>query len=222
MLDVSERQRFGLRFEQIRFINPEQILGTKQRIKHSIQDVCAGGVLRFDKKTFRVTATAVYQETDDSFRKEKQYFVTELTLFCLETGETCYIEWEIDDQLEICFTTREVSAKELCYDNQERVDLDDIDEMADEEETLLFNGVTYDYDDDWSAKWRASNGRNACVFMVDFGNSRTGWITIEGWSEDGDENGDWEYQAFHSISIAPTSIEILALGEKGSADDRPV
>jgi hypothetical protein len=222
MLDIGERQRFDLRFGEIRLINPAQILSPKKRLKYSIQDVGIGGVLRFDKKTFRVTATSVYQETDDKFRREKQYFVTELALFCLETGETQYIEWEIDDQLEICFTTRELSAKALSYDNYECVDFDDIDEMADEEETLILDSVTYDYDDDWSAKWRASDGRNSCVFMVDFVNAHAGWITIEGWSEDGDENGDWEYQAFHSISIAPASIEILSLGEKGSADDRAV
>jgi hypothetical protein len=222
MIDAGERQRFDLRFGEIRLIDPAQILGPKKRLKYSIKDVGIGGVLRFDKKTFRVTATSVYQETDDKFRREKQYIVTELALFCLETGETQYIEWEIDDQLEICFTTRELSAKELSYDNYEPVDFDDIDEMADEEETLILDNVTYDYDDDWSAKWRASDGRNSCVFMVDFGNAHIGWITIEGWSEDGDENGDWEYQAFHSINIAPTSIEILSLGEKGSADGRAV
>ena len=120
MLDVGERQRFDLRFGEIRHINPARILDPKKRLKYSIQDVGVGGVLRFDKKTFRVTATSVYQETDDKFSREKQYFVTELALFCLETGETHYIEWEIDDQLEICLTTRELSAKDLSYDNHER------------------------------------------------------------------------------------------------------
>jgi hypothetical protein len=222
MLDIGEQQRFERRFEEIRRVNPAQLLIPQNRSKYSIRDVGIGGVLRFNKKTCRVTAISVYQETDDSFRRKKQYFVTELTLFCLETGETHYIEWEIDDQLEVCFTIRELAAKELKYDNQEPVSFDDIDEMADEEETLVFNGQTFDYDDDVSAIWRASDGRNACVFMVDFGNDRTGWITIEGWSDDGDENGDWEYQAFQSVSIAPTSIEILCLGEKGSADGRAV
>jgi hypothetical protein len=57
--------------------------------------------------------------------------------------------------------------------------------------------------------------------MVDFGSNR-GWITIEAWSEDGDENGDWDYQAFHSIDVAPSSIEIISLGEKGAVDGRAV
>jgi hypothetical protein len=222
MLDTSERQRFDLRFAEIRQIDPAKIILPAERSRHSIKDVGVGGVLRFEGKNYRVTATGVYRETDDSFRREKQYFVTELTLFCLENGETHFIEWEIDDRLEVCFTTRELAAKALCYDNREAVSFDDMDEMAEEEETLVLDGVTYDYDDDWSAKWRASDGRSSCVFMVEFGNARAGWITIEGWSDDGEENGDWEYQAFHSVDVAPTSIELISLGEKGSADDRAV
>jgi hypothetical protein len=218
MLDVGERQRFDIRFAEIRRIDPARILNPQKRANYSIKDAGAGGILRFNGKTFRVASTSVYQETDDHFRRQKPDRVTELTLFCLESGETHYIEWEIDDQLEVCFTTREISAKELVYDDKTPVDFDDIDEMADEEETLVFGGTAYEYDDDWSAKWSAAGGRSACVFMADFGNERSGWITIEAWSDDGDENGDWEYQAFQSVPITPASIEILSLGEKGFSD----
>jgi hypothetical protein len=221
MLDTGERQRFDLRLAEIRKIKPADIISPGSRAQSSIKDVGLGGVIRLDRKTFRVVATSTYRETDDSFRREKQYLVTELTLFCLETGETHFIEWAIDDTLEICFTTRELSAKELCYDNKERVSLDDIDEMAEEEEILVLDGATYNYDDDWSAKWRASDGRSSCVFMVDFKSNR-GWITIESWSDDGSEDGDWDYQAFHSVDIAPTSIEVVAPGGKGAADERAV
>lgn len=215
MLDIGQRQRFDARFAEIRRIDPARLIRREKRAQYSIRDVGPGGVLRFDGKNLRVTATSVYRETDDLFRREKNFCVTELTLFCLETGATHYMEWEIDDQLEICWTTRELSAKELKYDNGEPVDFDDADEMADEEETLVFDGTTYDYDDDWSARWQASDGRSACVFMIDFGSERTGWITIESWSDDGDENGGWDYQAFHSVAVEPSSIEILSLGEKG-------
>jgi hypothetical protein len=221
MLDTGERQRFDLRLAEIRKINAASIISSGNRAPYSIKDVGIGGILRFENKTYRIVATSVYRETDDRFQREKQFITTELTLFCLETGGTHYIEWSIDDVLEICFTTRELSAKELCYDNHEKVSLDDIDEMAEEEEILLLDGATYSYDDDWSAKWRSSDGRSSCVFMVDFGSNR-GWITIEAWSEDGDENGDWDYQAFHSIDVAPSSIEIISLGEKGAVDGRAV
>jgi hypothetical protein len=211
----SSEQLIKRRFDEIRKINPKEIVAPDQRSRHSIQEVGIGGVMRFDGKTYRITAASEYHETDDSFRRDKKYIITELTLFCLETGDTHYIEWEIDDELEVCFTIRELSEKELVYDNNEKVSLDDADEMADEEETLLYNNAVYDYDDDWSAKWRASDGRSACVFVVEFANARDGWISVESWSDDGEEEGDWEYQAFHSINIAPSSIEILSLGVKG-------
>jgi hypothetical protein len=213
MLTASEKQRFDLRLAEIRRI--EHITPQGRRPQYSIKDVGIGGVIRFEKKTYRVTGTSVYRETDDKFRRDKQYLVTELTLFCLETGETNYIEWAVDDTLEISFTKRELHAKDLRYDNGEPVSLDDIDEMAEEEEILVFDNVTFNYDDDWSAKWLSSDGRKSCVFFVEFGSAASGWITVESWSDDGEEDGDWEYQAFYSVDVAPTAIEVIS--EKGAA-----
>lgn len=215
-LSTAERMEFDRRIAQIRQIDPSAVIEKSERSRLDLRRVKAGGVIRFGGKTYRVTKTATYTETNDRFEKRKNYVVTEFVLFCLENGETRYLEWEFDDELEVSLTERKIPNRELgralTYDDGEIVDLDDIDEIVEKEWELVFHGKTYDYDDDWSALYESSDGRTFCVFLAEFGDDDVGWLTVEAWSEDGKEEGDWEYELYLSLNLSAASIEILSYG----------
>jgi Holliday junction resolvase len=215
MLDQAERSRFDARFAALFSVNPEAVVPSAERHALSITKVGVGGVIRIASEVFVVQKTATYTETDAKFKVAKDYQVTELVLFSLKTGETRYIEWSVDDEVEISFTERKLGRSDLgrfTYDDGEAIDLDDMDEIAENEWEVVLNGKTYDYDDDWPARYVASDGRKSCVYFYEFGTSEMGWLTVEAWSNDGKEAGEWEYEVFVSRNLAAASVEIISLG----------
>jgi hypothetical protein len=57
-----------------------------------------------------------------------------------------------------------------------------------------------------------TDGRKAYVFICEFGDPNTGWLTVEAWSEDGREDGEWEYEVYISHNLSPSAIEIVSYG----------
>lgn len=216
MLEQHERTRFDARFATLWAIDPETVIAANQRHAASLAEVRKGGVVRISGNAYVVTKTATCTETDDKFKKDQSYVVTELTLFSLRTGETRYLEWAVDDEFEISFTERKLTKAEigqrLKYDDGEVVDLDDMDEIVEKEWEVVFAGTTYDYDDDWPARYAASDGRTGFVYFYEFGDSARGWLTVEAWSEDGKEGGAWEYEVYLSHDLLPSSVEIISKG----------
>ncbi len=216
MLEQAERSRFDARFSALWSIKPETVIPAQNRHAASLDEVGIGGVVRIAGNAYVVTKTATCTETDDTFKKNKSYVVTELTLFSLRTGETRYLEWAVDDEFEISFTERKLTKAEvgqrLRYDDGEVVDLDDMDEIVEKEWEVVFAGTTYDYDDDWAARYKASDGRTGFVYFYEFGDSSTGWLTVEAWSDDGKEGGAWEYEVYLSHDLPASSIEIISKG----------
>lgn len=215
-MQTQELQTLDARLAQARLIRPASIIAKEQRSAQDLRQVKQGAVLRFGNKTYRVTATATLTECDKRYKELKKYTVTEFVLFCFETGETRYLEWEYDDELEVSFTERKLSAREvsktLTYDDGEPANLDNLKTLIVEEEwELVFKGKTYDYDDDWYGKYRSSDGREANVFIAEFGDDSVGWLTVECWVDEDGENP--EYEVFLSSDISPRSIEIVSLGE---------
>jgi hypothetical protein len=216
MLEQAERSRFDARFAALWQIKPEAVIPNHDRHAASLAEVGVGGVVRIAGNVYVVTKTATYTETDDKYKKRLDYVVTELVLFSLKTGETRYIEWAIDDELEISFTERKLTKAEigqrLKYDDGEVVDLDDMDEVVDKEWEVVFAGTTYDYDDDWPARYAASDGRTGFVYFYEFGDSTKGWLTLEAWSNDGKEGGTWEYEVYLSHDLSASAVEIISKG----------
>jgi len=222
-LSIQERTNFDQRFHHIRAIDPESVIPTGQRSGHDLSQVRKGGVFSYAGNTYRVTAVATYTETKDDFKPKKNPDVaTELTLFCLETAQTHYIEWLRDDELEIYFTERKISRKQLGthlkYDDGEVVDLDDMDEVAEKEWELFFDGEEFPYDDDGAAMFRSDDGRESHVYSYDFGDEDRGrWLTVEAWTDDPDSDTgtdtDWDYEVYLSITVPPNQIQVMALGE---------
>ena len=222
-LAIAERQMFATRLAALRSIDPGELLPGAERRSYDIRHVCAGGVVRFDGNTYLVQNVATYQEMNESWTKTKTYQATELTLFCLESGDVHYIEWSLDDGLEIMFTERKIPRRELGsdlrYENGETVDVSDIDELAEQEEILSLQGRHYSYDDDWSARFKSDDGRMYYVYLCEFEGKNGQWLTIEAWTDTPKSDEGWEYEAYLSVAIRTEAIEVLCVGkhESGTA-----
>ena len=216
MLDQTERSAFDARFAALWSVDATAVIPQAARHAVSVTEMKSGGMLRIGVEVFVVTKTATNTEMDDKFKKKKDYVVTELVLFSLQTGETRYLEWVVDDGVEISLTERKLSQKEisqrLTYDDGEVIDIDDIDEIAEKKWEIVFQGKTYDYDDDWPAQYQSSDGRVSMVYFYEFGDAKTGWLTVEAWSSDGKESGAWEYEVYVSRDLSPSQIEVLVTG----------
>lgn len=207
-----------------RGIDPVSVIPEDQRHALSVKDVLIGGVIRLSGEVFVVKGTATYTETKNSYKampKGKAYVATELVLFSLKTGETRYIEWGIDDELEVSFTERKIARSELgrslTYDDGEVVDLDDADEIVDKEWELVFKGRTYHYADDWPCRYKSSDGRDFFAYMYEFEADNGHQLTIEGWSSTGSEEDDWEYEVYLSHNVDPASVEVISTGALAEA-----
>lgn len=214
MLSDTERRVFDARFDALFAIDPTKVIKKGNRHGASITEVEKGGVLRFRHDVFVVTDVATCTETDEKYKKHKDYFSTEFTLYSLKTGETRYLEWEKDDDVEISLTERKLKRAELrsklTYSNGEPVDLDDMDDVADDGTDLVFEGKVYSYDDDWPARYVSQDGRTGNVYIYEFGDaSQQHWLTIEAWQEEG---GGEDFEVFVSSNIKPAEIEIISLG----------
>lgn len=211
MLKNPERTSFDARFARLYSIDAQTILTQQLRHSYTIDKVGLGGVMRIGGETYLVQKTAVYKELSENRKKTLDYTVTELVLIALHTGAIRYIEWAIDDELEISFTERKLSTgdlnSQLRHADGSTLDIDE--EIDDLEDGLLFNGQTYRYEDDWPCHYTSSDGRSHQATIYEFGSDRIGWLTIEAWGE-GEE---WEYEGYLSETIHPTSIEVLSTGK---------
>ncbi len=213
-MNVAEKQNFARRLSEIRKI--EKIIPSEKRAEHDIRDIAVGGVLSLYGKTYRVLAVATYTETDDLYAKEKSYVATEYTLFCLETGETHYIEWGVDDEVEISFTQKKLSRsavhRNLAYDDGEIVDVDDMDEIFQKGWDVIYDGTTFSPEDDWPARYVSDDGRSLYVYFYEFESARGEQLTVEAWSDEPDDDGKWEYEIYLSSDVSTNSVQILSLG----------
>ena len=220
-MNTRDSQTYAKRLAAIRSIQPTAILPKGDRAAADFRTIQKGGVIAFRGKNYLVTGVATATEHNKSFEKKKDYVATEYTLRCLRTGATAYIEWEVDDEVEISFTERKITKRELGndlrYDDGYAIDLDGEEgfkHIVNKEWEVVLNGVTYDYDDDWYTLYESDDGRRARAHIAEFGSDDVGWLTIEKWIDDED---DVEYEVFLSSTVAREEIEIYSLGEAAIA-----
>ncbi len=209
----ADRRRFDACFAAVRSIAPGAIIERAERHAFDITAVKKGGVITLDGVHYLVKDVTLYFETDDNFAKELGYKVTELTLFDLKTGATRYLEWEIDDEVEVSFTTKKFTPAELgnaiTYADGEVTDVSDVEDIFAQKWAITFNGTTYRPipDEDWAARFEASDGRKHNAFLYEFAGEDGSYLTIEEW-QDGQK---WEYEVYASKSVDPSDIEVISL-----------
>ncbi|WP_321494949.1 DUF4178 domain-containing protein [uncultured Desulfobacter sp.] len=209
MLSVPEQKSFDQRFSLIRALTPDKVLSKEEQSRLTIMDAGVGGCFTCFDNTYIIQEINTYQEASDNYSKLEDFFVTELTCLCLETGVLGHFEWEFDDELEVCITLDQTKFKRLTDDEGQPIDEDDLDQIADDEDSIVYAGETYDYDDDWAAVYRR-NGREERVYMYEFVNNLSAlFITIEEW-QDGDKE---EYRIYISRPVDPAELTLITRGE---------
>lgn len=198
------------RLEAIRGLNP---LPVKDRKKLDVTSLKKGGYLELDDQTWKVNKLFFYLDVkwNDFSRRKKDYWVTELELFSLNTGKTINIEWEIDDALEISQTTALIKLRDIKFENKS-LSRADLEYIADEEEgEVEVNGVCYEYseEDTWAGLFLKSRDSKEGIPMrsYEFESHDEKYLSIETWHEDDEDRPQRE--AFLSHEIKSHSITVL-------------
>ena len=153
-------------------------LSEEEQLTASIKEVKVDGYLliRIDnsEKLYKVEEMHRYTEG----KKEKwQWF--ELKLFCAQTAEILYLEWEEDDELEVNICTKNVlKLKDIGITAERLWEIDD-----EEEGSLVYNGKTYEYEESDKAKFYRNMGNEGEEYYYwDFETGKTS-IGIECWDK---------------------------------------
>ena len=170
-----------------------------ERYRSSIEQVGARGYIRVVGQLCQVLDVHRY--------REKKWEWYEIELFNIESGDTLYLEWEKDDELEVSLNQPPITLRDI------GATADEIEEMSDEEEgTIRYDGKSYEYEDDYGAVfYRGGAGEGEPVYVYDFETSDERWcLTVEEW---GDERDGYEYEVYVSEYLEPETIEVLVVGE---------
>ncbi len=211
MIDPAVKKSYEERFSIIRTLTPEALVPERQQMELTLKDIGAGAFFSFEGQSFYVKETAVYEETSENFKTRQGYTVTELTCLCLETGETIWFEWEYDDELEISLTQERISFRQLTDEDGESIDEDDLDQIADDQDVVVYKGEKFWYEDDWAAIYERG-GQEEKLFVYEFENEAGNrYLSIEEWQGSVRE----EYQIYTSRPVAPGAVNIIAAKTEG-------
>lgn len=202
------QNNLAAQFQAVRGLSPTP----SQRVcKQDIRQLKKGGYLEIKGNTFLVSDVFRYLEVKwSSFKKKKsEYWVTELQLVNVLTGEKTFIEWEFDDELEVSQTVAEVQLKDLT-ENGKPISRQTLDDIAEEEHGILkYNGQKYHYieDDTWAALfYRNTTDEPLQVRMYEFKGDDGSYLTLELWE---DEDSKPEREAFISKELLVSAINLL-------------
>ncbi len=194
-------RRLDQQFDAVRAM-PEP-LPQRERYKHGIEDLEVGAYFRIGGELRQVVSMSEYRDKTSKWH--------ELEVFGVETGETTYVEWEKDDEVEISLNGPELSLSDV------GVTADEVEEMSDEDEgTISYGGRKYHYDDDYGATYHRGGGAagdsgdsGEKVYFYDFETKDEKWcLTVEEW---GDESEGYEYSVFVSEYYEPDAVEVLVV-----------
>jgi len=187
---------------------------SNDRYKYTLKDIKIGGYISFKNENYLVRSINKYLETKWSFKKKKSdYFVTELELFSLKTGEILFMEWEFDDNFDIYITEKEIKLRDLTVNNKvvNKSILENISEN--EEGKIRYNNDIYYYseNDTWAALYfKNKDSEGIPVRFYEFESDNGQCLTVEMWYDEINDTRP-EREAFLSKEVSPKQIEILQL-----------
>ncbi len=202
--------------EQLQAIRSLEILPKQERQKLDITAIKKGGFIELNSDTWKVINYHSYLDVkwDDFSPRKKDYWVIEFELYSLSHGTKTYLEWEIDDELEICLTDSTVKLREILFDGKS-LTRKILDYIADEEEgEVKYKGVKYYYSDDdtWAglffrnAEDAKSKSNSIPLRAYEFESNAGQYLTIESWQQGDDKI---EREAFVSHAIKSSALQVL-------------
>ena len=213
---MTPKQR--TRLEAIRGLRPE---AGEPIPGKDIRDLGADDYCEIGGEPFRVRRVYRYLDVKwrDFRRRKNDYWITELELLSLRSGELTWVEWEIDDELEIYRTTEKLALRTIQYAGR-ALRSADLEAIADEEEGIVkAGGQSWEYseEDTWAARFfpvqrpddSVDKDGGATLRVYEFEASNGAALSIEAWHEEPDEKPDRE--AFLSRRESPDRIAVLQL-----------
>lgn len=197
LLQPDQRRRYDEQFAAIRKM-PEPI-PEDQRFEHSIEEVGPGGYIRVEGRSYRCESVNAYER--EGFRW------LELVLFCMNDGETTYLEWEKEDEVSVFVTRKKLSFEEAGLGSKEK-----LWEISDNESgDTRAQGRTFHYREDSAVTFfRDAKGEGTPFHQYQFAESgERAYVSVEEW---GDEENGYEHSIALSEKLDPRSIETLVTG----------
>ena len=202
--------------EQLNAIRALEILPANERQKLDITSVKLGGFIELNNDTWKIINYYSYLDVKwkDFSPRKKDYWVIELELYSLTKGTKTFVEWEVDDELEICLTDRAIKIRDIQYDGRS-LTRKNLAYIEDEEEgEIEFAGTKYFYSDDdtWAGLFyrNAKDAKNKTdsipLRVYEFESNDEKYLSIESWEENEDRS---EREAFISHSIKSKDIQVL-------------
>ncbi|MDD3597449.1 DUF4178 domain-containing protein [Sulfuricurvum sp.] len=188
---------FAKRFDAVRTLrNP---IDFSEQHRFALTDLKKHGFLDLEGTLYLVQDFFLYEKRNKQGKTVWKW--NELELFGIENGDIRYLEYEVDDGLEISLTYKELKLREL------GTTMEKIRSIADREDgKIIFNDTTYYYDDDYKVYF-VKNGEEHEVILYEFESENDQFLTIEAWGEENDD-----YEIFLSLPIQECSIVLVALG----------
>lgn len=202
--------------EKLKALRSLEVLPESEQSKLDIKSVKLGGFIELNNDTWKVVNYFSYLDVKwtNFAKRKKDYWVIELEILSLTTGEKTFIEWEVDDELEISVIDSLIKMRDIQF-NKKALTRSDISYIEDEEEgEVIVNGTTYHYSDDdssaslfYSNEQDAKNKSNASsIRMYEFESDDEECLTIEMWHDNEEKAGR---EAFISHAIKTNDIKIL-------------
>ena len=211
MIDTAVKKSFDQRFSLIRTIEKDKLIPESDRVSLTVMDAEKGSFFTCFGDTYYVKEKNRYQEMSEDFTTSQDYFTNELNCLCLETGHVGHFEWEFDDELEVSITLERTSFKYIKDEEGKSVDEDDLDQIAKDQDAIVYAGQKFWYEDDWAALY-IRDGKEEKVYMYEFENEGGSLsLTIEEWTGSGRD----EYKIYLSKSVEPEQITIMSKGVAG-------
>ncbi len=211
MIDTAVKKSFDQRFSLVRTLEKNQLIPESEQISLTMMDAERGCFFTCFGDTYYVKEKNRYQEMSEDFATPQDYFTTELTCLCLETGHVGHFEWEFDDELEVSITLEQTSFKYIKDEEGKSVDEDDLEQIAEDKDAIVYAGTKFWYEDDWAALYQR-DGKEEKVYMYEFENEGGSLsLTIEEWTGSGKD----EYKIYLSKSVEPDQITIMSKGAAG-------
>lgn len=186
-------------FVMVREIPLTKLKGTL-RAKYGIQDLKVGSAIRFERNLYLVTAKYKYYKNKKDVLTGEEFQLTNPL-----TGEVRYLEYSIEDTIELYVTTKELSKREV----SDMLPASNYGFIKKEVGDFLFDGKEYFYDDDWKSRFVVSGediSNAEVVRMVEFesGVNEGEYLTFEYWEDD-------RLEVFVSTEVSAYEIEIQSI-----------
>lgn len=193
IIKADKDERFALAREL-----PVTIPFAKRSTKR-IEDMSKGTFFRFEGNVWLVRRVDQYRESDGFTWKEMQ-------ILNLHTGNVSYLEWEVDDEIEISYTISSMKMHDVKNKSNLSVDMNEIKKMADDEHGSLFYAEKqFKYDDDYKVEYLQEGRSPEKAKFFDFVSFDGYCISFERWGE----KNAYEYQTWLSRLVKRKEIEII-------------